>query len=279
MNNKANIEDFVWKKEKIRVGNSFFQDIIKLIDCDEKQLNEFYQHCKVMLYNDSRFYPGRYPLLRLIARQRDLCGVELFLRELEKDGMTRFTLMESLRQFLDQNKEAYKQLEQYNRDNSLGPVTVEFAISGVEDIYKSLPLNFVIDGCLDKLGHFDKQHITLAFILKQGIWFTPQEIKDLTELGSDGKARDRLDVVKERLSLRKDTAMFFSPKGLNYAQLRSMISLTNKKYSDLTTQQLTVLRYRMLYALEDHVKMHIDQWESRMDQIQQVCKHKGYVIK
>lgn len=272
------LEGYTWKGEKKKFGGEIFQDTIKLIDASEEQLNEWYQHCKLMLYNDSRQYPGRYPLLNIIEDQINKCGVELFLRHLEQKGLTRFTFMSTIRDFLATNSEAYKQAKDKLEKDNLGPITIEFVASGVPDEFKKLPLDLVMDGCFDRLGRMNKQHITLTFILKQGVWFTPSESKDLTELDKNGKQRNKLDVVKERLGLRPDTDIFITPKGLTYNQLRAMINLTSKKYTELTTDQLQTLRNRILFALDDHVKLHISQWERRIDQIKQVSDYKGYVI-
>jgi hypothetical protein len=114
--------------------------------------------------------------------------------------------------------------------------------------------------------------------LKQGLWFTTQESKDLTELDINGKVRNKLDVAKERLGLRPDTNIIVNQKGLTYSQLRAMINLTSKKYTDLTTEQLQTLRNRILFASEENIRLHISQWERRIDQIKEVANYKGYVI-
>jgi hypothetical protein len=273
------LETYTWKGEKKKFGGEVFQESIRLIDASEEQINEFYQHCKLMLYNDSKQHPGRYPLLTIIQDQIQKCGVELFLRNLESKGLTRFTFMSTIRDFLNDNRQAYNDLKDYNDENRLGPVTVEFVAHGVSDEFRKLPLDLIMDGCLDRLGRMNKQHITLTFILKQGVWFTTIESKDLTEIDENNKTKNKLDVVKERLGLRPDTDIFITPKGLTYSQLRAMINLTSKKYTELTTEQLQTLRNRILFALEDQVKLHILQWERRMKQLHEVAHCKSYTIK
>jgi hypothetical protein len=145
------LEGFIWKGEKKKFGGEVFQDTIKLVDASEQQLNEWYQHCKLMLYNDSKQYPGRYTLLMIIEDQINKCGVELFLRSLEQKGLTRFTFMSTIREFLSSNSEAYKSIKEHHLKEKLGPVTIEFVANGVKDEFKKLPLDLVIDGCLDRL--------------------------------------------------------------------------------------------------------------------------------
>ena len=57
-----------------------------------------------------------------------------------------------------------------------------------------------------------------------------------------------------------------------------MISLRSKKYSELTTDQLKTLRNIILFALSDEVRFHINQWEARISQLQEVAKLKGITL-
>ncbi len=263
------IETFVWKGEKHpQADGSFSQDKILLVDCTEKQLQEFYDHCNSMLNSDDHVHPGRRVLLDIIKDQRNRCNAELFIRYIEKEEkIPRYSFMASLRTFLDNNP-------------SVGldaPVGLSICNLDASE-YSSLPLGLVLDACLDTLGKFDRSHITRAFILKQGLWYTPEESKELTEHASDGSLRDKKEVVKERLGLQPNISLYTSPKGLTYSQLRAMINLRSKKYSDLTTQQLETLRNRILFSLEDDVRFHIKQWETRKSQIEKVAAAKGFTI-
>lgn len=48
-----------------------------------------------------------------------------------------------------------------------------------------------------------------------------------------------------------------------------MINLkSNKKYLELTTNQLETLRDKVLFLLEENVSFHISQWETLMAQIE-----------
>lgn len=270
---KMDVNSFVWKGRKVEVNGQFVQEEKKLVDCTEAELNGFYKHCMSMLWNKSENDPGRYVLLGIIKDQRTRCNAELFLRWLEDPeevGFPRFKFMEALRGFLDTNKD------------TVNPET--FPINGVLKSdqcpaeFADIPCSVVLEGCLDRLGRFFKKHLTLSFILKQGVWFTPQESKDLAVKDENGNIRDRIEIVRENLKLPPAIKIHTSPKGLSYSQLRSMINLKSKKYSDLTTDQLRLLRDRILFSLEDDVRMHANQWETRKDQILQVMKLKGYAL-
>jgi hypothetical protein len=270
MEKNNNIKSFVWKGKKEEVNGQIMQREIRLMDATEEQLREFYDHCQSMLYNTNKDNPGRYTLLEIIKEQRMKCNTELFLRWLkEEKDMPRFRFMESLRNTLNTNRDVITNPDEFPISGCVGGCPEEFA---------DIPVSMVLDGCIDKLGKFNKQHLTLTFILKQGLWFTAQESKDLIEKNEKGEIRDKLEVAKERLNLKTSINLYVTPKGLSYGQLRSMITLKSKKYSELTTGQLETLRNRILFSLEDEVRFHINQWETRKNQILQVCEARNITL-
>lgn len=265
-----NVNSFVWKGRKQEVNGVLVQEEKRLIDCTEQELRDFYAHCESMLYNTNKDYPGRYVLLDIIKDQRQRCNAELLLRWLEQEkGMPRFKFLEALVSFLEINKDDINPKE----------YPIEGAVGGCPAEFEGIPCEVVREGCLDRLGKFNKQHITLTFILKQGLWFTAQESKDLVEKDpKTGQIRDKIEVAKERLGLKPTSTLYVTPKGLSFSQLRSMVNLKSKKYTELTTDQLRLLRNKILYSLEDEVKFHISQWETRKNQIKMVCDAKGFTI-
>ena len=146
----------------------------------------------------------------------------------------------------------------------------------VPEEFRDVTIENVLDGCLYRLGIFDRRHLSLNFITKLGVWFTPAEIKDLTiKDESTGKNRDRLDVIKERLRLTPSTNIRVNNKGLSYTELRAMLTLKSKIYSDLTTDQLVSLRNKVLFRFEDEIDYHISQWQERLRQIKLVAEERG----
>jgi hypothetical protein len=112
-----------------------------------------------------------------------------------------------------------------------------------------------------------------------GVWFTPAELKDLTVKDEvTGKNKDRIKVIIERLRLNPNTQIKVSSKGLSYAELRSMLTLKVKKYSDLTTEQLLTLRNKVLFRFENEIDYHISQWEERIKQLEMVANSKGFSL-
>lgn len=268
---KEDVNTFVWKGHKILdADGKYKQSEKKLMTMTAKELSDCYSHCKTMLFNKDLQNPGRYLVLDIIADQRDRCGAELFLRHVEQEnGLRRFTLMEMINSFLSLNKEALKGTKP----------ALKLAFSNMPDEFQNISLNLVMDGCLDRLGVFNKKHITRTFILKQGIWLTPAEVKDLVEYDSSGNLIDKLLIIRERLNIKDVERLYLNAKGLNYTQMRAMLNIKpNKKYMDLTTLQLETLRNRILFNLEETVKDHINSWERRMEEIELVAALKEFNI-
>ena len=269
---KTDVKSFVWKGEKKEVNGVLTQEEVRLIDADENQLKKFSNHCMSMLYNQDKQNPGRYLLLDIIKDQIARCNCELFLRWLEQEkGKPRFTFLSDVRTILDNNKDSIPDTKS---------VPISAIVGGCPDEFKDIPISLVIEDCIDRLGYFNKQHITLSFIVKQGLWFTQQELKDLTERNEDGTIKDRIEVVKERLGLKlkPNINLYITPKGLTFGQLKAMLLLRSKKYSELTTDQLKTLRNVILFALSDEVRFHINQWESRITQLKEVAEFKGITL-
>ena len=263
------ITSFVWKgNKKLDENGKYKQSEKRLTDMNLQELIACYDHCKTMLFNKDVKNPGRYLVLEIIADQKDRCGAELFLRYVEQEnGLTRFSLMNMVGTFLSNNKEAFKGVK---------PI-LSHLFSNIPNEYEQISLSLIMDGCLDRLGAFNKKHVTRTFVLKQGIWLTPTESKDLVEHDENGKLIDRLTIIRDRLAIKEIETLYINSKGLNFTQMRAMLNLKpNKKYIDLTTMQLETLRYRILFNLEESVKKHISDWEKRMEEIEQVAEFKGF---
>ena len=262
------INSFTWKWEKeLTDKGEYKQKECKMVDMTEDELRLAYNQCKTMLYNRDPDKSGRYLVLESIYDQRNRCGAELFLRYAERTkGISRISLINSINEFMLNNKEALAGIKP----------TLDIAFQKLPDEFKNIPLDLVLDGCLDRLGAFSKKHITRTFILKQGVWLTPAEAIDLTELDKDNKPINKLDVIRERLNIKEVEKLSLNSKGLSYTELRAMLTLRpNKKYRDLTTVQLETLRNKILFILEENVRKHIDFWEDKIDQIEKVAKYKN----
>ena len=276
-NNELN--NFVWKGPRGKDDRS--QNSIKMVDATPEQLKSWYKHCQSMLYSEDKKYPGRYVLRDIVAEQREKCNTELYLRWLENKYMTdipevrtaypRYLYLNDISDFLRNNSEAI------SKD--------EYATTSIRSITNGVPLEFrdvtiadVISGCLDTLGIFSREHISLRFITKLGVWFTDKEMNDLTEKDKDGNTRNRIDVIKERHNLKSVVNLRPNSKGLKYSELRAMLNLRTKKYSELTTDQLVTLRNKVLYRFEEEIDYHISQWEEIIRRLELVANSKGFSL-
>lgn len=266
------INTFVWKFAKNNDGN---QNEIRLVDATPEQLKSFYKHCMSMLHSTDKVNPGRYELLKIIADQRKKCNVELFLRKLESgsicaDGKPypRHLYIQDLRAYMSSHKDDFPSKELHN-------IPIAACTSGLPREFERLSIDEVLNAGLDQLGFLDTKHITFSFILNMGVYLTPAEMKEFDEKDKDGNPRKKLEVIKERLNIKNSVKLIVKPSGLNFNELRAMVNLRPKKYSELTTDQLTVLRNKVLFKLENEVMFHIDQWENRINQIRKVAESKG----
>lgn len=271
------IKTFIWKGPKEELNGQKFQDEIKLIDATDEQLIDFYNHCMSMLYNEDPVNPGRYTLIKMLQDDRDRCNTELYLRYLEnvylpsddRARYQRFMYLQDMKKFLGQNSEGLPQ-------NQWSSTPITTIIDNVPDEFRNLNIAMVLEGLGDKLSRPHRKPLTLNFLVKMGLWFTPQEMKALTERTEDGRYRDRLDVVKERLDLKKITKLRVDPRGLSYAEFRAMLNLKNKKFSELTTEQLLVLRNKVLFRLEDEASFHADMWLEKIRELRLVAESRGW---
>lgn len=276
------IDGYIWKGPKREVAGEVMQPTIKLMDATEEQLNKFYDHCLSMLYNTDRKNPGRYVLLKMVKEQQAKCNVELFIRYVEGKYLnssgrplySRHLYYMDLKELLDNNLDVLPK-EKYSE------VTIDNVTSDAEfpAEFRDITIEQVRDACLDSLGIFDRTHLSLNFITKLGIWFTPQEREDLKEYDSKGQLIDRLVTIKHRHNLSDKVRLKTNQAGLTYAELRAMLNLRTKKYSELTTDQLVLLRNKILFRFIEEVENHIVQWETRISQIEEVCKVRGIELK
>lgn len=268
------IKSFVWKLARKADGT---QEEIHLVDATPEQLQQFLNHCNSMLYSTDKLNPGRYVLLDIIREQREKCNVELYLRKLKEGAFTngesypRHLYCQDVLNCIRMNKEHFPQ-------NELKNIPITAITGGVPKEFSRLSIDSVISGCLDTLGNFDNKHITFSFILNLGVYLTPEEMNEFNEKDSNGNTRSKLEVIKERLNIKPSVRLIVKPTGLNYTELRAMLNLRPKKYSDLTTDQLITLRNKVLFRLEQEVNFHIEQWEERIRQIQLTAQSRGITL-
>lgn len=265
-----NIENFVWKGPKI----NGVQEEIKLIDCTFEQLQQFYNHCQEMLYNNDVKHPGRLVLLDIVQDQILRCRAELLIRWLRSEKQyTNTRCLEDLKNVIKNNKKVLT-------NETIKTYPIGEVINGIPVEFYKVPISLVMDACLDSLGSYNGSHVTLNFIIKMGLWFTPQEMqKDLYRKDPEtGKTMNRLEVVSKELRLNPDITLRICDSGLNFAEFRAMYRLKRDKYSNLTSDQLRLLSNKVLYRFQDQCEMQAKQWEDKQQELIKIAEHKGWDI-
>lgn len=267
---KNDYSNFVWKGEKRKEGDKYVQESEKIVDMTPERLIECWKHCEKMLRNDDAKHLGRYNVLEEVTSQINKCNTELLLRYFENtyqrrenvSATKRFSLMVSLRQLMSNNTEI--------SDWSIVPIS--HISDNLPDEFKDISIEDVLNGCTDNLGAFNKQHLTMTFITKMGLWFTKAEENEL----KGNSNTERLKIAKERFHLPSKLVLRFSEKGLSYHEMRAMLTLPKKqKYSDMTTEQLVTLRNKVLLRLSREIDGHIYSWKRLQKQIELVAKSKN----
>ena len=124
------------------------------------------------------------------------CNAELFLR---------YLLYTCKIDFLKTNKDILDLINNARKTNNIQDEdSVSVIFEGLTPIFEKVTIKKLILACLDALEPFDRILISDKFIMAQGIWFTDEEKKDLTEYDENGKLRNRLELVKERLILNNE---------------------------------------------------------------------------
>ena len=266
---------YIWRLERPTGNRSEKQNTIRMIDMNQEQMLKAYQHCKDMLFNDSRKNPGRVLVLEQLKNQLAKCNAEGLRRwylELEDENgqkqFTNSTLLADIR--------TYPYLKEVKLQEGEELLVSHFV--SVPADFKNVTIEDLKLACLYHLGNFDHSHLTFTFLFNMGVWYTYDDEQRLEEqVGKNDKAK--LERVKEWIGLDPNTPLKFSSSGLSVTQLTEMFELKKKRYPAyymMNTVQLTTLRTKVLDLLIDTVEKHAKVWKLLMKQIEEVAQYKGY---
>ena len=281
---KKDYSNFIWKGEKIKVGDKYVQESEKIVDMSPERLKECWNHCERMLRNDDPKHLGRYNVLEEVTEQINKCNVELFLRYCENSYLKRenvlptprFKMMLSIKSFIANSEE---EAEEKGMKLNWNEISIQHLGENIPPEFNDISIASVLDGCTYNLGVFSKQHLTMTFITKMGLWFTKSEEKELKK-ASNSTNTEKLKMAKERLHLPSKLVLRLSEKGLSFHEMRAMLTLQKKQqYSDMTTEQLVTLRNKVLLRLSREIDGHIYNWKHLMKQIEIVARDKGINLK
>lgn len=175
-----------------------------------------------------------------------------------------------------------KTLLEYINSKRAEGVSIDASITevfnGVPAIFETITLSDLMNACFDKLDVINRRVITDKFIIAQGIWLTEDEKREFTEKGSDGKLRDRRDIIKEQLCLN-NIKLHFNPNGFTFAEFRALVQMPDlPKISSLSTIALKTLRDKVLLMLDNYMDVHIRRWEGLIADIQRVAEYKNWSL-
>lgn len=273
---KNNVNEYIWKGKK----ENDQQIEYKLIDFDQQTLQDKFNLCEQMMYNQDSKHPGRLVLLDLVNDQILRCRAELLVRWIRVEHKcTNAMLFESIKTMIKNNQETLT-------PEVCKTTPISIIMSGIDDLdYRKVPISYVMDACMDYLGILDNTHLTFNFITRMGLWFTQQEMQTPVEEGglyqkdpTTGKAMNRLEIVRSIRHLSPKTLLRIDPTGLTYSEFKSMCDLHRDKYSNLTTAQLKLLATKILYRFQNQCEAQAKQWQEKINEIKEVAEHKGYVL-
>lgn len=267
---KEDVNSFVWKGPRI----NGVQEEFKLIDADYDTLKKWYNRCITMLNNTDVRTPGRLILINVIDDQIARCRAELLMRWLRKEKQyTNIKCLQDLRQIIADNKNVLtpETLKTYPICEVMGGLPIEF---------QTVSVGIVLDACMDMLGVFDSSHVTRNFIIKMGLWFTPQELQnELCQRNPEtGKPRNRLEVVREILKVDPAIHLRISETGLTFNEFKAIYNIQKDKYSSYTSEQLNVLANKVLYRLQAQCEEQAKQWQDKANEIAKVANIKGWDV-
>lgn len=259
---RTDVNNLVWKYKN---GTSK-----RLMDMDNDELQKCYDHCNSMLYSKAKVTPGKYTIKQIINRTYENVNAELFMRYiLHELNLEMFKTNKDLFDFIIAQKSSL------NLKDSDYVTTI---FTNVPTIFEKVTIDRLLSACFDKLDALNRKIISDKFIVSQGIWLTNEEKKELQEF-VDGKQRDFMDVIKERLVLNNSLKLRIDRKGLSYNEFRSLVKLDQyPKISSLPTATLTLLRDKILLLLDYDVEYHIAKWENLISNIKKVAEKKDLIL-
>lgn len=245
---------YIWRGPKVLKGKSQEQEEINLLTCSQEKLDQCLDHCNIMLFNSDKYKPGRKVLYNIVKEQIKKCTVSIYIKEKQKTESI-MTIVSTLK--------------------GLNPDTPLKEFIEVDPLFQDLTVSEVLDGALDKLGIFIKNHITLTGLLyRKGIKISNE---DYIKLFKDKTKDEIVDHYKENLNIPLDVKVRTSPNGLSSDEIREIMEIRNCKYSDLTKSQLVLLKDKILPDLLSEIQKHINFWEVKAEIIKYIQKDKGYI--
>lgn len=268
------INSFEWMEKDGKTKKYY-----KMIDASPEQIQKWADTCKSLLYSTDKKHLGRAVLLENYKKSLDACRVELFLRYLEntydrsdRNIYPRHLLLKNITEVFETEK--YRNMD--DRDElDISTIAKNFPLE-----FSDLKVGDVKKGCLDALGIFDSSKINYRFLARCGVCFETKDFLELKELDDKGERRPYLQVMKERLNIAPDVIFNINEEtGLSYTELKTALSIKPRtRYSSLSTEQLELLRNKLIFVLINEIDAQVKNWRKLQIQLELVANHKEYNI-
>lgn len=132
-----------------------------MMDMTAGELQKAYNHCHSMLYNKSRYTPGKVILRDSLGTLGIACITELFVR---------YLIHECDIDSIKSRQDLLVLINSAKRNNNIkNEDTIDAIFSNVGDEYGKIKVRDLIDACLNNLGTFNNKLLTSQFLLAQGV--------------------------------------------------------------------------------------------------------------
>lgn len=258
----SKIESYTWKNSN---GSQ-----TKLVNMDSEELQEKFDLCNQILFNQSRATPGKAILHTKVSNILRKIYSEIWLRDHCTE--TRMALLHSLRGMRNNNGDAGFYSTKHCKNVMLGEILQ------VDEPFKSLPLSYIMEGCMDSLGVYDFSAISKSFLNQLGIC---PDAKSKAEYDLARKSDPTLNLekfFKHKLGLHANVKLNVSLSGLSLQERIVLQTAKNTKYSVLDTPTLKLIADKILQLYIEYLDNQISLWNKIKSNIIAVAEHKGITL-
>lgn len=230
-----------------------------LSEATKEELQQWKEHCESMLYSTNPKKLGKVNIYDQLEEQKNLCNAEIFMRTLISDErleLSKFSLGNIFINFIAANL--------HIEDIEKKPISLMF--DKLDPTFNTVTIENGRNACLNQLGVF-KRFFTNKFIYGLGIWITTKDTKDLN-LPKKATPREKLEALKTACGIPLNTFLRLNPNGLSLNEFKLALNIKNKNYSALTTNELVLLRDKLLNNYQLTLVKQITMWKNLLKNIE-----------
>lgn len=255
---KTPLTEYVWRQKD--------RSEVLMVDLSTEELMDHYKHASSMLDSEDKEHYGSRILYEILNRELAKCQAELFAREvLESYQLDKLTLANTIKEFLSENNLDQDQVKDY-------PITYIFS-NQFDPIYNTVTMGDLTDACFNMAGKFQR-FFGFNFIVRQGLWISKEDTKELFKEDDDLPIRDKILKIKKECGIDANVHININPDGFSYKELKAILTIKNDRYGNLTTAQLKVLRDKVLPRQQMETLKKTNLWNGLKEQLKEVIEYK-----